>query len=141
MKSGLIQIVAEIINRLAREGILERDDAFEYLAQLAGGLDLRRRRSCDCGRQSFRQPRIQAAVKDDDSGEEEGKIEEEPLSQLIERLDATVFGLIEALDADRGDLPRLLDEALRARCGRARSRGRATIPGRCHERSSRPAPT
>jgi hypothetical protein len=49
-------------------------------------------------------------VEDSDEGE---KIEEEPLSQRIERLDATVFGLIEALDADRADLPRLLDEALK----------------------------
>lgn len=37
---------------------------------------------------------------------------EEPLSHLVERLDATVFGLVEVLDADRADLPRLLDEAL-----------------------------
>ena len=47
---------------------------------------------------------------DDD---EEQKIQEEPLSELVERLDATVFGLIEALDADRADLPKLLDEALK----------------------------
>ncbi|MEI6927845.1 DEAD/DEAH box helicase, partial [Klebsiella pneumoniae] len=38
---------------------------------------------------------------------------EEPLSQIVERLDATVFGLLEALDADRNDLPKLLDDALR----------------------------
>jgi hypothetical protein len=31
----------------------------------------------------------------------------------VERLDATVFGLIEALDADHADLPRPLDEALK----------------------------
>jgi hypothetical protein len=40
-------------------------------------------------------------------------IDEEPLSHLVERLDSTVFGLIEALDADRADLPKLLDEALK----------------------------
>ena len=50
---------------------------------------------------------------EDDGGDEEENIEEEPLSQLVERLDATVFGLIEALDADRADLPKLLDEALK----------------------------
>ena len=44
--------------------------------------------------------------------EEEEKIEEEPMSHLIEKLDATVLGLVEALDADSEDLPRLLDEAL-----------------------------
>jgi hypothetical protein len=32
LKSGLIQIVAQIIERLIREGVLERADAWEYLA-------------------------------------------------------------------------------------------------------------
>src|SRR6185312_4971436 len=52
---------------------------------------------------------------DDEDGSygDEGTIDEEPLSQLVERLDATVFGLIENLDADRADLPKLLDEALK----------------------------
>ena len=56
--------------------------------------------------------------EEDEAGEEEEReegIEEdkgEPLSQLVEKLDATVFGLIEALDANSADLPRLLDEAL-----------------------------
>ena len=49
----------------------------------------------------------------DAGGDEEESIEEEPLSELVERLDATVFGLVEALDADRADLPKLLDEALK----------------------------
>lgn len=44
--------------------------------------------------------------------EQEEKIEEEPMSHLVEKLDATVLGLVEALDADSEDLPRLLDEAL-----------------------------
>ena len=47
------------------------------------------------------------------ASDEEENIDEEPLSQLVERLDATVFGLVEALDADRTDLPKLLDEALK----------------------------
>ncbi|MFN8680278.1 DEAD/DEAH box helicase [Paracoccus sp. P2] len=115
LKSGLIQIVAEILERLSREGVLDRDDAWEYLAN---------------AREAWRSPdeeaavaaRLAAAVEyeangdGDDEGAEEDKeetIDEEPLSQLVERLDATVFGLIEALDADRTDLPRLLDEALR----------------------------
>lgn len=112
LKSGLIQIVAEIIARLSREGVLERDDAWEYLAN---------------ARAAWRSPneeaevatRLVAAVENDNERDEdaadveEETIDEEPLSQLVERLDATVFGLIEALDADRADLPRLLDEALR----------------------------
>lgn len=113
LKSGLIQIVAEIPERLAREGVLERDDAWEYLAN---------------AREAWRSPAEEAAVAerlaagaeyDADDGEDEGgddegeTIDEEPLSQIVERLDATVFGLIEALDSDRADLPTLLDEALK----------------------------
>jgi hypothetical protein len=37
---------------------------------------------------------------------------EEPLAMLVERLDAAVLGLVEALDADAANLPALLDEAL-----------------------------
>ena len=113
LKSGLIQIVAEILERLAREGVLERDDAWEYLAN---------------ARAAWRSPAEEAAVAerlaagaeydaddgDDEGGDDEGEtIDEEPLSQIVERLDATVFGLIEALDSDRADLPTLLDEALK----------------------------
>lgn len=115
LKSGLIQIVAEILERLSRDGVLDRNDAWEYLAN---------------AREAWKSPEEEAAVAerlatvveyegddDDDEGgdggDEEENINEEPLSQLVERLDATVFGLIEALDADRADLPRLLDEALK----------------------------
>ena len=115
LKSGLIQIVAEIIERLTREGVLARADAWEYLAS---------------SRNAWRSEAEERAVadgtivEDDDEPEEDGDeesgggdeeeaIDEEPLSQLVERLDATVFGLIEALDADQADLPRLLDEALK----------------------------
>lgn len=114
LKSGLIQIVAEILKRLSREGVLDRDDAWEYLAN---------------AREAWRSPAEETAVAerlvagaeydvdgddDDESGDdEEETIDEEPLSQIVERLDATVFGLIEALDSDRADLPRLLDQALK----------------------------
>ena len=116
LKSGLIQIVAEILERLSREGVLDRGDAWEYLAN---------------SREAWRSPgeeaevaeRLAAAAEydddngddkvDDDGGDGKETIDEEPLSQLVERLDATVFGLVEALDADRSDLPKLLDEALK----------------------------
>lgn len=116
LKSGLIQIVAKILERLSREGVLDRDDAWEYLAN---------------AREAWRSPdeeaevaeRLAAAMEydadsddDDDEGDEDGNeesIDEEPLTQIVERLDATVFGLIDALDADRADLPNLLDEALK----------------------------
>lgn len=104
LKSGLIQIVAKILERLSREGVLDRDDAWEYLAN---------------AREAWKSPDEEAAVAErlaaavEYDGDEEKTIDEEPLSQLVERLDATVFGLIEALDADRADLPKLLDEALK----------------------------
>lgn len=117
LKSGLIQIVAEILERLSRQGVLDRDDAWEYLAN---------------AREAWRSPdeeaevakQLAAAVKykadddddaddEDDADDREESFGEEPLSQLVERLDATVFGLIEALDADRADLPKLLDDALK----------------------------
>jgi hypothetical protein len=86
LQSGLIQIINAILVKLSGHGVLGREDAFEYLA-------------------SSRDP-----WNVDEPGSEED--ESEPLSQLVEKLDATVFGLIEALDADSADLPRLLDEAL-----------------------------
>ena len=115
LKSGLIQIVAEILERLSREGVLDRDNAWEYLAN---------------AREAWRSPDEEAEVAEllaaavefdadgddddeDDADDAKETIDEEPLSQLVERLDATVFGLIEALDADRADLPKLLDEALK----------------------------
>ena len=85
LRSGLIQIVAEILARLTTQGVLSRADALEYLA-------------------NSREP-----WTIDSTADAEGN---EPLSQLVEKLDATVFGLIEALDANIADLPRLLDEAL-----------------------------
>lgn len=115
LQSGLIQIVAEILERLSREGVLDRDDAWEYLANA-------REAWRSAGEEAEVAERLAAAVDydaedgDDDEDaedEEEETIDEEPLSQLVERLDATVFGLIEALDADRADLPKLLDEALK----------------------------
>lgn len=105
LKSGLIQIVAEILTRLGREGVLGRADAWEYLANAR-----------DAWKSEAEETAAAALADPDgaDGGGDEGEdMEEEPLSQLVERLDTTVFGLIEALDADRADLPRLLDEALR----------------------------
>jgi len=113
LKSGLIQVVAEIINRLAREGVLGRADAYEYLANSREAwisID-------EAGDVASWYPFLGATAGDNSDGEEsedeQEKLVEEPLAQLVERLDATVFGLVEALDADRADLPRLLDEALK----------------------------
>ncbi|WP_237056111.1 DEAD/DEAH box helicase [Microbulbifer sediminum] len=83
LESGLIQIASEILHRLARSGTLNREDAFEYLANNRDGWDI--------------------------DVDEEG---DEPFEFLLEKLDHTIFGLVEALDADDADLPRLIDEAL-----------------------------
>lgn len=112
LKSGLIQIVSEILGRLSREGVLDRDDAWEYLANAREAW-----RSPDEDDEVVEQVAVEAEATggegdEDDAGDPERIIDEEPLSQLVERLDSTVFGLIDALDSDRADLPRLLDEAL-----------------------------
>ncbi len=96
LRSGLIQIINLIVERMADQGVFDRADAVEYLTN---------------SREGWQTPEEDADAADD--GEEADKaIEQEPLSQLVEKLDATVFGLVEALDSDSDDLPRLLDEAL-----------------------------
>lgn len=86
LRSGLIQIVGSIMSRLAMEGVFGREDAFEYLANSRDAWSA-------------------------DDEETEGD-ESATLSQLVEKLDIAVLGLIEALDADSDELPHLLDEAL-----------------------------
>ena len=93
LQSGLVHIVAEILSRFASQGILNRPDVLEYLA-------------------NSREPWNANTGTLDDA---------EPLSELVEKLDATVFGLIEALDADRADLPNSLMKRCKVRCGRDRS--------------------
>ena len=112
LKSGLIQVVAEIISRLAREGVLQRDDAVEYLANAREAWQSKTEEAAAAALQATAGGE-EASKEDEGSDQDEEAIDEEPLSQLVERLDATVFGLIEALDADRADLPHLLDEALK----------------------------
>lgn len=83
LESGLIQIASEILNRLARSGTLNREDAFEFLANNRDAWDIH--------------------VDEED---------DEPFELLLEKLDHAIFGLVEALDADDADLPQLIDEAL-----------------------------
>lgn len=102
LQSGLYQIIAEIIGRLAQEGVLARADAIEYLSSSREAWKSQ-------AEENLRLGIAEPAGADD---EDEEKIEEEPMSHLVEKLDATVLGLVEALDANSEDLPRLLDEAL-----------------------------
>ncbi|MGL5838214.1 MAG: DEAD/DEAH box helicase [Sphingorhabdus sp.] len=92
LKSGLIQVIDEIVRRLAGQGTFDRADAYEYLTN---------------NRNAWTDVDAAQAGEGDDA-----EAAQEPLVQLVEKLDATVFGLVEALDADSSDLPRLLDEAL-----------------------------
>jgi hypothetical protein len=93
LQSGLIQVIDEIIRRLAARGMFDQEDAYEYMAN---------------NREAWVEPEDDALADED----EDAPPKPEPFSQLVEKLDATVFGLIEALDADSDDLPALLDEAL-----------------------------
>lgn len=85
LSSGIIAVVDEVIRRLAVTGVFGRNDAMEYLSNA--------------------QEAWFPAADDDEQVSDS-------IESLIERLDATVLGLIEALDANSADLPRLLDEAL-----------------------------
>jgi replicative superfamily II helicase len=98
LRSGLIQIVTEILDRLAQTGVLKRDDALEYLAN---------------SRQAWKSHDDKSVTEREEDHDEDNDDDVEPLSHLVEKLDAAVFGLIEALDADSSELPRLLDEALK----------------------------
>ena len=83
LKSGLVFVADEVLKRLARVGILDRKDAFEYLAN---------NNAAWC-----------------DSNEEEN---EEPFEHLLEKLDSIVLGLVEALDSETEALPQLIDQML-----------------------------
>jgi hypothetical protein len=86
LTSGLMQIIEQALNQLAKSGVLERADAFEYLAnsreawftKTSGG------------------PSDELAALEND----------------IDKLDAMILSLIEALDSNADDLPTLIDEAL-----------------------------
>lgn len=83
LSSGIISVIDEVAGRLSNTRIFERQDAFEYLSN------------------SLEAWFPQSTAESDYA-----------MEGLIERLDAIVLGLIETLDANSEDLPRLLDEAL-----------------------------
>ena len=100
LKGGLIQIVAEILDRLSRHGVLAREDAWEYLANARNAWKSPEEEAALAARLA----EAPAVVVVDDyenaedgeaGGDEEEGIEEEPLSELVERLDPTVFGLVD----------------------------------------------
>lgn len=107
-------------------------DAWEYLANAAKPGDRRRRKPRSPSVWPPAQEYDDGDDDDEDGGDdEEETIDEEPLSQIVERLDATVFGLIEALDADRADLPSFWTRRSRDRFGHARLPARTRTSHRC----------
>lgn len=84
LKSGLVQLITQVILRMNKRGLHRSQDGYEFLAN----------------------------SRDDWLIEPDGDISGPPLEDLIARLDAIIFGLVEALDADSEELPELLDQAL-----------------------------
>ncbi|MXY69900.1 MAG: DEAD/DEAH box helicase [Acidobacteriia bacterium] len=82
IKSGLISVIEEVIRRLAVNGIAG-EEGYEYLANAR-----------------------EAWMADVDESDDE------PLEDLVERVDSIVLGLVEALDANSQDLPELLERSL-----------------------------
>jgi replicative superfamily II helicase len=103
LASGIIAVVNEVMKRLARTGVFGRHDAMNYLAN------------------------SQEAWFPEDTAQDEETIE-----SLIERLDTTVLGLVEALDANSADLPALLDSALTGSLW-ARQVGRLAVEAKQHQ--------
>ncbi len=82
LRSGLITVVHTVIQRLAKNGI-GGENGYEYLAN---------------AREAW------STDGDDD--------DDEPIDDLVAKLDSIILGLVDALDSDADILPRILDEAL-----------------------------
>lgn len=94
LQSGLYQVINEVLERLSEAGRLDDKDAFEFLAN---------------AREAWT---LEDAANGSAASEEDDEDADDSFTALVEKLDAMVFGLVEALDSDSADLPRLLDEAL-----------------------------
>jgi hypothetical protein len=86
LTSGLLQIIEQILNKLSAAGTLSATDAFEYLAN----------------------SKTSWFTKTDGTPADD-LVE---LENDIDKLDAMILSMVEALDSDAEELPLLLDEAL-----------------------------
>lgn len=87
LTSGLMQVIQQAIGRLTTGGVLNREDAFEFLSN------------------------SREAWFTKSNGEPANDINE--LESDIDKLDSMILSLIEALDSESEELPVLLDEALK----------------------------
>ena len=83
LRSGLSQIINLVVKKFMKRGVENNANGYEFLAN----------------------SREDWLIEPPDP-------EGIPIDDLVARLDAVIFGLIEALDSDEGALPALLDEAL-----------------------------
>ncbi|WP_281856991.1 DEAD/DEAH box helicase [Litoreibacter halocynthiae] len=83
LRSGLSQIIDQVVKKLMKRGVANSADGYEFLANSR-----------------------------EDWLIEPADPEGTPIDDLVARLDAIIFGLVEALDANDDALPALLDEAL-----------------------------
>ena len=83
LRSGLSQIIDLVVKKLMKRGVANNAEGYEFLANSR-----------------------------EDWLTEPADPEGIPIDDLVARLDAIIFGLIEALDADEDAIPALLDEAL-----------------------------
>lgn len=86
LTSGLMQVIQQALIKLSRNGVLKVEDAFEYLSN------------------------SREAWYTTENGELADSIS--TLESDIEKLDAMILSLVEALDSNEDDLPHLIDQAL-----------------------------
>jgi len=90
LSSGLFQVIDSIYDKLSEKSDLKKQDTYEYLAS-----------------------KREAWFPDELKKVEEEDEEINSMEFLVEKLDATVLGLIEALESDSNELEKLLEEALK----------------------------
>ncbi len=83
LRSGLSQVIDQVVKRLSKRGIDRNEASYEFLVN----------------------SREDWLTEPDD-------VDGTPLEDLVSRLDAIIFGLIEALETDADALPEMLDHAL-----------------------------
>ena len=103
--SGLVQIVAEIINRFGQTEVSDREDFWEYIANSAEAWKLLLSSDNPNNRNPTRLGDYSGINGFDLS------FKEKSTAELVESLDVSILNLIENLEADKSELNELLDLA------------------------------